>query len=389
MRDEDKTKEQLINELTEMRRQIAELEALETERRWAEEALKQSEARYRSLFEDSPISLWEEDFSAIKTYLDSLRASGVKDFRAHFEHHPEAVVHCAAMVKVVDVNQTTLEMYKASSKEELQNGATAVFSEESYKPFREELIYIAEGKTRLEIETIHQTLRGDKKHVALRWCVAPGYEQTLSKVLVSIIDITERKQAEEDIRRLSQFRESIIDNANVWLDVLDDKANVLVWNKAAEEISGYSRHEVVGHDKVWEWLYPDEEYRTEIMAGAANTIGRKEFETTIRCKDGHTRIISWNSRKLADEKGELIGRIVIGRDVTEFRPAEEERGKTAEVEMGDLISMCASCKRIRDEEDCWHPIETYMTEYCDIRISHGICPECARKLYPELFKDEE
>ena len=75
-------------------------------------------------------------------------------------------------------------------------------------------------------------------------------------------DITERKRMEDELRRLSQFRESVIDNAHVWIDVLDEKANVVVWNKAAEAISGYSREEVIGRDKIWEWLYPDEKYRT-------------------------------------------------------------------------------------------------------------------------------
>ena len=54
-------------------------------RKQAEDALQKSETRYRGLFEDSPISLWEEDFSAVKTYLEDLRESGIKDFRAFFK----------------------------------------------------------------------------------------------------------------------------------------------------------------------------------------------------------------------------------------------------------------------------------------------------------------
>jgi PAS domain S-box-containing protein len=134
-------------------------------------------------------------------------------------------------------------------------------------------------------------------------------------------DITERKQREEEIHRLSQFRERIIDNANVWLNVLDEKRNVLLWNKAAEEISGYSRDEVVGHGKIWGWLYPDEEYRNRISAKAAAIIEKGEvsedFATTIQRKDGQTRIIAWNSRNLVDEKGTPIGSIALGRDITE------------------------------------------------------------------------
>lgn len=85
-------------------------------------------------------------------------------------------------------------------------------------------------------------------------------------------DIIERRESEAEIRKLSRFLEGIIDNANVWLDVLDEKANVLIWNKAAQEISGYARDEVVGHGKIWEWLYPEENYRRQITAKAAAII---------------------------------------------------------------------------------------------------------------------
>jgi PAS domain S-box-containing protein len=140
-------------------------------------------------------------------------------------------------------------------------------------------------------------------------------------------DETDRKLAEGEIRKLSQFRESIIDNANVWLDVLDEKANVVVWNKAAEAISGYSREEVVGRGKIWERLYPDEQYRKEVTAKVRAIMDRAEivedFETRIRRKDGETRVISWHSRNLLDENGRPIGSVALGRDVTEHKRTEE------------------------------------------------------------------
>jgi two-component system, sporulation sensor kinase E len=139
--------------------------------------------------------------------------------------------------------------------------------------------------------------------------------------------ITERKRMMEELGKLSQFRESIIDNANVWLDVLDENANIVIWNKAAEVISGYSREEVVGHGKIWEWLYPDEEYRKSITDLVTDVIqhGRvdEDFETRIRRKDGQTRVISWNERNLLDEHDKVVGSIAIGRDVTERKRAEE------------------------------------------------------------------
>jgi len=179
-----------------------------TERKQAEEALRDSRERYLSLFEDSPISLWEEDLSDVKKYIDSLRDSGVKEFRAYFEHHPESVVNCATMVKIVDVNKATLELYDTRSKEDFSHGLSTFLSEEFHHAFREGLIALAEGKIRFEMETVNQTLTGVKKDINLSWSVAPGCEETLSKVLVSIIDITERKRFEEELQNAKEAAEA-------------------------------------------------------------------------------------------------------------------------------------------------------------------------------------
>ena len=53
-----------------------------------------------------------------------------------------------------------------------------------------------------------------------------------------------------------------------------------------------------------------------------------------------------------------------------------------------LLPICASCKKIRDDRGYWNRIETYIGKYSDVEFSHGICPECARKLYPDLFEEK-
>jgi PAS domain S-box-containing protein len=174
-------------------------------------------------------------------------------------------------------------------------------------------------------ETILRRKDGTKLRVEVNAGVTTY--QGKSADLVIVRDITPRKRAAEELQKLSQFRESIIENANVWLDVLDANANVVIWNKAAEEISGYSRDEVVGHGRIWEWLYPDEAYRKEITTKAAAIIENgavvENFETTIRRKDGQTRIISWHSHNLTDERGTPIGSIALGRDFTDRKRMEE------------------------------------------------------------------
>jgi PAS domain S-box-containing protein len=110
---------------------------------------------------------------------------------------------------------------------------------------------------------------------------------------------------------------------------LDNKNNVVIWNKAAEEITGYTREEVVGHGNIWKWVYPDDAYRKEVTRKIIDIVKNKKFlknfETDIRTKAGETRRILWNTRELTGDNGERLGYIIVGNDISEQRKAEAFR----------------------------------------------------------------
>jgi len=164
---------------------------------------------------------------------------------------------------------------------------------------------------------------GNTRYVHNTIALIPGTKERIC----SLIDVTERVEAEEETHRLNQFQNSIIENANVWVSVFDQDGNTLLWNQAAETISGYSRDEVLGCDKPWEWLYPDTAYRRRIRDRAVKIIEEGDtveaYETRIRRKDGGYRVVSWYSRNLLDEQGRPAGLIALGRDVTQARKMEK------------------------------------------------------------------
>jgi PAS domain S-box-containing protein len=166
-----------------------------TEKKKAEAALRESEKRYRSLFEESPISLWEEDYSFVKQHIEELRRQGVTDFKTFFENHLELVSELVEQIKVIDVNKATLKLFKAENKTEFFKNLGEVLGLK-ISGFIDELVFIAAGKTEYEWEGNNQTLSGESIVIHLRLTVVPGCEETMEKVLVSIIDITDRRKAE-------------------------------------------------------------------------------------------------------------------------------------------------------------------------------------------------
>ncbi|MGB7060853.1 MAG: PAS domain S-box protein [Candidatus Zixiibacteriota bacterium] len=293
-----------------------------TERNRAEEALQKSEDRYRSLFEDSPISLWEEDFSQVKKYIDRLRDSGTKDFRRYFETHPKAVAKCASLVKVIDVNKASLRLYKARNKEDLKSGLGKIFARESYYPFTEELIAIAEGRTHFEKEADARTLRGDSRHVSVTWSVAPGHEETLSKTVVAITDVTEAKEAEEALRRSEEMHRTLVETAQEGIGIVDSKENLVFVNRAFAGLLGYRKNELLG--KNLKEISDSKQYDVFREETKKRKQGQpSKYEITLLTKRGKPKPMYVSAAPLRNPDGSFRGTLGVVSDLTEIKKARE------------------------------------------------------------------
>ena len=141
-------------------------------------SLRESERRYRQIFQTAGVSLWEEDFSQVKAAIANLKAQGVQNFREYLAGHPEFVRQATSMVKVLDVNDVSLKLFGARSKDELLVSLHKVFLPETEEVFAGELIAIAEGRTSFESETALQTLKGGKLACTAYDDVAASARQT-------------------------------------------------------------------------------------------------------------------------------------------------------------------------------------------------------------------
>ena len=127
------------------------------------------------------------------------------------------------------------------------------------------------------------------------------------------------------------------------------------------------------------------------------TGARQSCELSLKKKDNtafHAQLQGLATENIDDKAG-LIRVAVI--DITERKLAEEERDRINREHLGalskiktlaGLLPICMHCKKIRDDDGYWNQLEAYVSAHSEAEFSHGICPECAKELYPNYFKNK-
>jgi PAS domain S-box-containing protein len=300
-----------------------------TDQKRLEAAIRESEERYQSLFEDSPLSLWEEDFSGVKSFLAGLKASGVRDLRSHFTAHPDDLRQVVEQVRVIDVNQATVHLHDAESKEAFMDRIHEVFTPESHAVFLEEFITFDAGAQVYESEIRMVTRKGAEKILIIRLSIPETSKDSWERVIVTLMDITERKRAEELLRETTEYLDRLISYANAPIIVWNPDLRISRFNRAFEKLTGRTEMEVLGGPVGV--LFPPEtmEQSMGYIRSAAHGLFWKGLEIPILHTDGSVRTVLWNSAPISGSDGKIISVIAQGQDITERKTAEEamERGK--------------------------------------------------------------
>ncbi len=174
-----------------------------TDRKRSEEIIKESELRYRSLFHDSPISMWEMDFSDLKKWIENLEFKKEDDLQLFLEKITNLEKEFSTLIRIIDINQATLSLFKANDVEDLRKNIDKVLIEQSAESIRSIILALFKGSYQIETEATHSTLDGLIIHTIMRLSLISGFEKDWSRVHLSILDITERKWTEERMRFLN------------------------------------------------------------------------------------------------------------------------------------------------------------------------------------------
>ncbi|MFW9997140.1 MAG: PAS domain S-box protein [Candidatus Odinarchaeota archaeon] len=306
--------------------------------RESESALRAEKEKYKTLFEESPVALWEEDLSEVKVELDSLKKARIGNFRAFFDVNPQTVKELATKVKVLDVNNATLKMLNTENKEELLGNLDKVISEETYEAFKEEFIALAEGKTSIRLESTSKAVTGEERCFILGMSVSPDHESTLSRVLVSTLDITAKKQAELALEKEKKRYQSLFDDAPVGILTCDTKGNIQNINNAAIQLLGSPSKEASKQINLVK-------YSPLIEAGFTNNfeicIGQQievSDQGYYMSKWGNYRHFNYKMIPLIDRTGQVSEVICVLDDTTEQKRMEEELQRS-EQKYRDLVNL--------------------------------------------------
>jgi PAS domain S-box-containing protein len=335
----------------ELKKRIQELEKAESEREKTTQALRESEEKFRDLFNNAEVGMF-------RTRLDGS--------------------------EILDMNKRFLEIFGRTS-EEVIGSPSVIFWADPFE--RQEMVrrLEAEGRvTDFECGMLHK--RGETRRclTSLRVCREQGILEG------SIIDITERKRSEELLVQAKQEWEQTFNAIPDLIAILGNNHQIIRANKAMADKLGVTTERAVGLT-CYEHVHGTREPPIHCPHSMLLADGREHIVEVHEKRLGGDFLVTVSP--LHDTKGHLVGSVHLARDITERKRTEEERKELIEglqktiekVKMlSGLLPICSGCKRIRDDKGYWNQIELYIRKHSEAEFSHGLCPECAKRLYPDL-----
>ena len=223
-----------------------------------EKTLIESKTRFETLFHNTPVPVWEEDFTELFKYINKLKENGIRDFRGYFHNNSEQLRLCAEKIKVTDVNNACLELYKAEKKEDLLQSLNLTFTEKSYTVIEEEIIALAEGKDSFMSELEVVNLKGELLYVELRITVIHE-KSNLQKVFVTTNDITEKKKIELELNEHRRDLERMVSQRTKELELKN------------QELEEFNK------------LFVDREFRIKELRDRVKELEEKNINTPNNC----------------------------------------------------------------------------------------------------------
>jgi PAS domain S-box-containing protein len=280
-----------------------------------------------SLFAQGTDAVWIEDLSAVKGFIESKRSDGVKDFYRFFNEHPEELIKCRRMTHIVDANREFLQFFGIPGIDAIHTNIFSFFPLETLPAYWEELVNLSEGSVDNKAKISVKTATGCKKEVEIQSTFLPGYEKSIAHVLFTCTDITDEIRNENDLCDSWENINRFIRCVNVPIFAWNLDMKIILFNGAIVQLTGIPKNEAIMSDITI--LFPDKYKKSTFKLFKRATAGERLelMMIPVNQRSGDTRTILWNTARITNSKGAIVGTIAQGIDVTEQRWAKDYMNK--------------------------------------------------------------
>jgi PAS domain S-box-containing protein len=287
---------------------------------------KESEDRYRHLFEYTSVPLWERDYSHIMNDIDTLyQAYGEAGFTDYLKKHPDKFWTMISRIKTLTVNQASVNIFNSKNAYHFKDHTSDIITDQSIPGMLAIFKTMAQKKGLVSGEIVLKRFDNTYLDMLFQWVVMPGSENDYSRVLISMIDITTLKETEHKLRNERNFNTAILDNANTMILVTDWHGRVVRFNRTCQELMGYSEPDVL-NKCYWELPFAEgsEHSTKQSFESIKNSRQLKTFECIWKGKNDKNFRISWSKTTMGDKDGNPLHIVFVGMDITEKRKAEND-----------------------------------------------------------------
>ncbi len=315
-----------------------------TATRLAEQEVRQSELRYRTLFQHTPVAMIETDFSAVGRWLHELRTSGVVDLDAHLAAHPPLVRDGAALVRVVDCNDMALRVLGAESREMLRTERRLLTSPEVADAIRGVFGAVARGHNTFEAEIGILDYAGRRRQMLLRWWIGHSAEgMDLQRSVVVLVDLTDLKRAEAELAAEKERLAVTLRAMAEGVVTTDIDGRVQFLNPAAAALTQWDAEAAVGRpvDEVCPLRAAEGEEPVAVPVDRVlrgDTVAELPAHTVVAGRTGARRLVEGCCAPIHAADSAVVGTVLVFRDVTERERLEQELVRASKLESVGLLA---------------------------------------------------
>jgi PAS domain S-box-containing protein len=301
-----------------------------------------SESRYSSLFEHAPNALWEEDCSALLDRLRELDESVEEDLDTYLDSHPELIEELTELIQVVRVNQPALDLYGASSPEQLIEHFKETIAKNHRDLLKKQYLALHTGRRELEETARTTTVEGETIDVRIKLVVPEAQRDSLSQVFVSVVDISDLANTRRELARRETYLQTLVDNVPgvTYRCEYDEQWTMEFMSGAVEELTGYPPEGFIENRErsYASVIHPeDRDHVREVITEAVENQEPFEIDYRIRRADGEVRWVFERGQAIFEQDGSVTCLSGVILDHTERTSAVNELEEREEL-LDSLVS---------------------------------------------------